>query len=124
VEGVGPIVSARKFSHHRRDELHQAAQILPRRNRCVRRVMNASGKLPVISRVTYPDRSPQRTSVRLDEDLGHHGRAKLVAVKAEKTLETACGDGAAPVLFHMIVMDRTGKFRGMMSIQRHLRVVG
>ncbi len=135
IESVGShrVAQGNFFHHRRRKEIfsiteetsvHQAAQYL--REKQVRSVgvMNASGKLTgVISQSDVSDKVAAENKCPAWMKTSDIMTRELVTVTAEKTLDECLRLMEQNGIFHLIVLDERGEFRGMLSISDILRVV-
>jgi CBS domain-containing protein len=123
---VSDLIGSRKeiFSITEETSVHQAAQYL--REKQVRSVgvMNASGKLTgVISQSDVSDKVAAENKCPAWMKTSDIMTRELVTVTAEKTLDECLRLMEQNGIFHLIVLDERGGFRGMLSISDILRVV-
>src|SRR2546427_8390918 len=120
------LIGSRKevFSITEETSVHQAAQYL--REKQVRSVgvMNTSGKLTgVISQSDVSDKVAAENRCPAWMKTSDIMTRELVTVTAEKTLDDCLRLMEQNSIFHLIVLDERGEFRGMLSISDILRVV-
>ena len=123
---VSDLIGSRKeiFSITEETSVHQAAQYL--REKQVRSVgvMNASGKLTgVISQSDVSDKVAAENKCPAWMKTSDIMTRELVTVAVEKTLDDCLRLMEQNGIFHLIVLDERGEFRGMLSISDILRVV-
>ena len=123
---VSDLIGSRKevFSITEETSVHQAAQYL--REKQVRSVgvKNANGKLTgVISQSDVSDKVAAENKCPAWMKTSDIMTRELVTVTAEKTLDECLRLMEQNCIFHLIVLDERGEFRGMLSISDILRVV-
>jgi len=123
---VSDLIGSRKevFSITEETSVHLAAQYL--REKQVRSVgvMNASGKLSgVISQSDVSDKVAAENKCPAWMKTSDIMTRELVTVTTEKTLDECLRLMEQNSIFHLIVLDERGEFRGMLSISDILRVV-
>jgi CBS domain-containing protein len=123
---VSDLIGSRKevFSITEETSVHQAAQYL--REKQVRSVgvMNASGKLTgVISQSDVSDKVAAENKCPAWMKTSDIMTRELVAVTTDKPLDDCLRLMEQNSIFHLVVLDELGEFRGMLSISDILRVV-
>ena len=123
---VGDLIGSRKevYSINEETSVHQAAQYLREKQVRTVGVVDASGKLAgVISQSDVSDKVAAENKCPAWMKASDIMTRELVTVTAEKTLEECLRLMDQNSIFHLIVLNERGEFRGMLSISDILRVV-
>lgn len=123
---VGDLIGSRKevYSINEETSVHQAAQYLREKQVRTVGVVDASGKLAgVISQSDISDKVAAENKCPAWMKASDIMTRELVTVTAEKTLEECLRLMDQNSIFHLIVLNERGEFRGMLSISDILRVV-
>ena len=123
---VGDLIGSRKeiYTVSEETSVHEVAQYL--RAKAVRTVgvLGANGKLTgVISQSDISDKVAAENKCPAWMKASDIMTRELVTVTAEKTLDECLLLMEQNGIFHLIVLDPRGEFRGMLSVKDILRVV-
>src|SRR2546427_8015522 len=123
---VGDLIGSRKeiFTVTEEMSVHQVAQYLREKEVRTVGVLGANGKLTgVISQSDISDKVAAENKCPAWMKASDIMTRELVTVTAEKTLDECLLLMEQNSIFHLIVLDERGEFRGMLSISDILRVV-
>jgi len=123
---VGDLIGSRKevFTITEETSVHQAAQYLRAKQVRTVGVLGANGKLTgVISQSDISDKVAAENKCPAWMKAADIMTRELVTVTAEKTLDECLLLMEQNSIFHLIVLNQHGDFRGMLSVKDILRVV-
>ena len=123
---VGDLIGSRKevFTITEETSVHQAAQYLRAKQVRTVGVLSANGKLTgVISQSDISDKVAAENKCPAWMKAADIMTRELVTVTAEKTLDECLLLMEQNSIFHLIVLNQHGDFRGMLSVKDILRVV-
>jgi CBS domain-containing protein len=123
---VGDLLGSRKqvYSVTEDTSVHQVAQYLREKEVRTVGVRNASGSLTgVISQSDISDKVAAENKCPAWMKASDIMTRELITVTAEKTLDECLLLMEQNSIFHLIVLDERGDFRGMLSVKDILRVV-
>ncbi len=123
---VGDLIGSRKevYSISEETSVHEAAQYLREKQVRTVGVVDANGKLAgVISQSDISDKVAAENKCPAWMKASDIMTRELVTVTAEKTLEECLRLMEQNSIFHLIVLNERGEFRGMLSISDILRVI-
>ena len=123
---VGDLMGSRKevFTITEETSVHQAAQYLRAKQVRTVGVLSANGKLTgVISQSDISDKVAAENKCPAWMKAADIMTRELVTVTAEKTLDECLLLMEQNSIFHLIVLNQHGDFRGMLSVKDILRVV-
>src|SRR5215471_14804212 len=123
---VGDLIGSRKevFTITEETSVHQAAQYLRAKQVRTVGVLSANGKLTgVISQSDISDKVAAENKCPAWMKAADIMTRELVTVTAERTLDECLLLMEQNGIFHLIVLDEAGEFRGMLSVKDILRVV-
>ncbi len=123
---VGDLIGSRKevYSISEETSVHQAAQYLREKQVRTVGVVDGSGKLAgVISQSDISDKVAAENKCPAWMKASDIMTRELVTVTTEKTLEECLRLMEQNSIFHLIVLNERGQFRGMLSISDILRVI-
>ncbi len=123
---VGDLIGSRKeiFTVTEEMSVHQVAQYLRAKEVRTVGVLGANGKLTgVISQSDISDKVAAENKCPAWMKASDIMTRELVTVTAEKTLDECLLLMEQNSIFHLIVLNEMGDFRGMLSVKDILRVV-
>src|SRR5436190_20439280 len=123
---VGDLIGSRKevYTVSEETSVHEVAQYLRAKEVRTVGVLGANGKLTgVISQSDISDKVAAENKCPAWMKTSDIMTRELVTVTAEKTLDDCLRLMEQNSIFHLIVLDDRGEFRGMLSISYILRVV-
>jgi len=123
---VGDLIGSRKeiFTVSEEASVHEVAQYLRAKQVRTVGVLGASEKLTgVISQSDISDKVAAENKCPAWMKAADIMTRELVTVTAEKTLDECLLLMEQNSIFHLIVLDQHGEFRGMLSVKDILRVV-
>lgn len=123
---VGDLIGSRKeiYTVSEQTSVHEVAQYLRAKQVRTVGVLGASGKLTgVISQSDISDKVAAENKCPAWMKAADIMTRELVTVTAEKTLDECLLLMEQNGIFHLIVLNHIGDFRGMLSVKDILRVV-
>jgi len=123
---VGDLIGSRKeiYTVSEQASVHEVAQYLRAKQVRTVGVLGATGKLTgVISQSDISDKVAAENKCPAWMKAADIMTRELVTVTAEKTLDECLLLMEQNSIFHLIVLDQLGEFRGMLSVKDILRVV-
>jgi predicted transcriptional regulator len=123
---VGDLLGSRKqvYSVTEETSVHQVAQYLREKEVRTVGVRNAGGSLTgVISQSDISDKVAAENKCPAWMKASDIMTRELITVTAEKSLDECLLLMEQNSIFHLIVLDERGEFRGMLSVKDILRVV-
>jgi len=123
---VGDLIGSRKeiYTVSEETSVHEVAQYLRAKQVRTVGVLGASGKLTgVISQSDISDKVAAENKCPAWMKAADIMTRELVTVTAEKTLDECLLLMEQNGIFHLIVLNQIGEFRGMLSVKDILRVV-
>jgi len=123
---VGELIGSRKevYTVSEETSVHQVAQYLRAKEVRTVGVLGAAGRLTgVISQSDISDKVAAENKCPAWMKAADIMTRELVTVTAERTLDECLLLMEQNGIFHLIVLDEAGEFRGMLSVKDILRVV-